>query len=110
MSNTLAIATVTETLRQMLADYVVNLVNGASVTVQPPDASSTLLPNPGVNIFLYQISPNPALRNADLPTRTSGGKLLRRPQAALDLHYLLTFYGDSQLVQQHLLGAVTLAL
>src|SRR5262249_38186519 len=85
-------------------------VSGAHVTALPPDASSGL-PNPGINIFLYQVSPNPALRNADLPTRASKGALLRRPQIALDLHYLLTFYGDeASLEQQRLLGAVALAL
>jgi hypothetical protein len=110
MSNALAIATVTETLLHLLNRHVERAVSGATVTALPPDAPAGL-PNPGVNIFLYQISPNAALRNADLPTRAADGSLLRRPQAALDLHYLLTFYGDpTQLDQQRLLGAVTLAL
>ncbi len=111
MSNALAIATVTETLLHLLQQHIdAAQVPGATVTALSPDASSGL-PSPGVNIFLYQISPNPALRNADLPTRAPDGTLLRRPQAALDLHYLLTFYGDpSQLEQQRLLGAVALAL
>ena len=69
------------------------------------------LPSPGVNAFLYQVAPNVALRNSDLPTRAPDGTLLQRPQAALDLFYLITFYGDDlQLEQQRLLGAVTLAL
>jgi hypothetical protein len=111
MSNALAIATVTESLLQLLTQHLdVAHVPGAQVTALPPDAPAGL-PDPGVNIFLYQISPNPALRNADLPTRRADGMLLRRPQAALDLHYLLTFYGDeTQLEQQRLLGAVALAL
>lgn len=47
------------------------------------------------------------MRNADLPTRRADGSLLRRPQVALDLHYLFTFYGqDSSLDQQRLLGIV----
>jgi hypothetical protein len=111
MSNALAIATVTETLLQLLqARLDVSQVPGALVTALPPDSPSGL-PNPGVNIYLYQVSPNPALRNADLATRAADGTLLRRPQTALDLHYLLTFYGDeTQLEQQRLLGAVALAL
>jgi hypothetical protein len=65
------------------------------------------MPDPGVNIFLYRISPNLAFRHADLPARQADGTLLRRPQAALDLHYLLTFHGDDNLeVPQRLLGAV----
>jgi hypothetical protein len=111
MSNALAIATVTETLVHLLTQHLdAAQVPGATVTAVRPD-SRTGLANPGVNIFLYQISPNSALRNADLPTRQADGTLLRRPQAALDLHYLLTFYGEeARLEPQRLLGAVALAL
>jgi hypothetical protein len=111
MSNALAIASVTETLLHFLQNHIDTAqVSGATVTALPPD-DQTPGRAPGVNIFLYQVSPNPALRNADLPTRAADGTLLRRPQAAIDLHYLLTFYGDeTQLEPQRLLGAVTLAL
>lgn len=107
MSNALAIATVTETLVQVLGNSLSGSgVNGATVTKTRPDDASNL-PASGVNVFLYQVSPNPAWRNADLPTRGPDGSLLRRPQAALDLYYLLTFYGvDATLDQQRLLGAV----
>jgi hypothetical protein len=111
MSNALAIATVTETLLQVLSGGLDGAhVSGARVTALRPDVTSGL-PDPGVNIFLYQVSPNPSWRNADLPTRTADGTLLRRPQAALDLYYLLTFYGDdTRLEQQRLLGAVARTL
>jgi hypothetical protein len=85
-------------------------VNASQVSTLSPDAP-TGIAIPGINVFLYQISPNAALRNQDLPTRTHDNKLLRKPQAAVDLHYLLTFYGDySTLEPQRLLGAATLAL
>ncbi len=111
MSNTLAIATVTETLRYTIHRALPGSgVGGALVTTLRLDAPSGL-PNPGVNIFLYQVTPNLAWQNADLPTRRADGSLLRRPQAALDLHYLLTFYGeDVTLDQQRLLGATVLEL
>jgi hypothetical protein len=111
MSNALAIATVTETLLQVLSSGLVGArVAGAHVTALRPDVKSGL-PDAGVNIFLYQVSPNPSWRNADLPTRSSDGALLRRPQIGLDLHYLLTFYGDdTRLEQQRLLGAVARTL
>lgn len=112
MSNALAIATVTETLVEVLSGALRNdnIVSGAQVTALPPDSSSGL-PETGVNVFLYQITPNAALRNADLPTRSADGTLLRCPQAALDLHYLLTFYGDeTTLDQQRLLGVVASTL
>ena len=111
MSNSLAIATVTETLRNAISKALSGSgVGGAHVTTVRPDASSAL-PTVGVNIFLYQVTPNLACQNADLPTRRADGSLLRRPQAALDLHYLLTFYGDdATLEQQRLLGATILQL
>jgi hypothetical protein len=107
MSNALAIATVTATLQQMLSGSLSRTgLTGAYVTSLRPDAP-TGLPKPGVNVFLYQVTPNTSWRNADLPTRRADGTLLRRPQVAVDLHYLLTFYGDDvTLDQQRLLGAV----
>src|SRR5260370_12855807 len=108
MSNPLAIATVTQTLVQVLSDGLdAAQVTGAHVTALPPDAKAGL-PDAGVNVFLYQVAPNAALRNTDLPTRRADGSLLNRPTAAIDLHYLLTFYGDeTRLEQQRLVAAVT---
>jgi Pvc16 N-terminal domain len=66
---------------------------------------------PLVNVYLYQVTPNAAYRNADLPTRRSNATLVSRPQTALDLHYLFTFHGnDDQLEPQRLLGAVATTL
>ncbi len=111
MSNALAIATATATLSQLITASLDGAnVAGATVTALRPDAPSGL-PSPGVNVFLYQATPNAALRNPDLPTRGPTGQLLRRPQVALDLHYLLSFYGDdSKLEPQRLLGAVAIGL
>lgn len=114
MSNALAIATVTETLFHALTNALpASLVSGAHVTVLRPDDASLQVPGatPGVNVFLYQVTPNTAWRNADLPTRKSDGSLMRRPQVALDLHYLISFYGaDTTFDQQRLLGTVARAL
>lgn len=111
MGNVLSIAAVTETLVNLLtANIAAAGVTGAQVTAFPPDQPNKM-PNPGVNVYLYQVTPNKAFRNADLPTRAVDGTLLRKPQVALDLHYLFTFYGDeTSLEQQRLLGAVSLAL
>jgi len=109
MSNHLAIATVTAALQQVLLPPVQQAVGGASVGFNRPDPANSTIPL--VNIFLYQITPNATYRNADLPTRRSGGSLAQRPQAAYDLHYLFTFHGDDTLLQpQLLLGAVITAL
>jgi Pvc16 N-terminal domain len=111
MSNALAIAAVTETLVSLIGDSLAaSGVAVPGVTALSPDGPGPF-PNPGVNVFLYQVTPNTAYRNFDLPTRAADGSLLRKPQVALDLHYLLTFYGnDAQLEQQRLLGATALAL
>jgi hypothetical protein len=110
MSNFLAIATVTATLRDILFDSILADVSGADVTtVRPVTGANT--PKVGANIYLYQITPNVAFRNSDLPTRGSNGDLSQKPTAALDLHYLLTFYGeDTRLEPQRVLGSVVRTL
>ncbi|HKV40516.1 MAG TPA: DUF4255 domain-containing protein [Blastocatellia bacterium] len=106
MSNFLAIAAVTATLRNKLQGVVPSDVAGADVTmVRPVTGAAT--PTVGANLYLYQVTPNVAFRNSDLPTRDSDGRLVQRPGAALDLHYLFTFYGDdSKLEPQQVLGSV----
>jgi len=107
VSNFLAVATVTATLQQVLQSAIGADVPGAKATMVRPDAPGHGVPEVGVNIFLYQITPNAALRNADLPTRTSDGRPSQRPAAALDLYYLMSFYGkESQLEPQRVLGSV----
>ncbi|MGE5217820.1 MAG: DUF4255 domain-containing protein [Chloroflexota bacterium] len=105
MSNYLAIATVTGTLQHVLSSAAA-VVPGAKVSTTRPDGGAAAAKDPAINIFLYQVMPNPAYRNVDLPTRRANGQLVQRPQAALILHYLLSFYGDdNNLEPQRLLGA-----
>lgn len=109
MSNYLAIATVTAALQQVLQGPVTNAVSGATVGFNRPNGTSGGAAL--VNVYLYQVTPNGAYRNADLPTRRTDGTLAQKPQAALDLHYVFTFHGDEkQLEPQRMLGAVTSTL
>jgi hypothetical protein len=86
-------------------------VPGADVTTVRPDGSGNGTPDIGVNLYLFQVTPNAAWRNNDLPTRGSNGEVVQRPRVALDLHYLLTFYGDeNQLEPQRVLGSVVRTL
>jgi hypothetical protein len=111
MSNYLAVATVTAALHRLLQATAGADVPGATVTTYRPESSTNGTEAPAVNIYLYQVLPNAALRNRDLPTRSSGGDLLQRPVAALDLHYLFTFSGaDEELEPQRLLGSVVRTL
>lgn len=110
MSNFLAIATVTAALSDLVRTAIPpDLSNAVVTTVRPGgEAAST---DPRVNVFLYQVTPNPNWQNVDLPTRRAAGDLMQRPQAALDLHYLLTFSGaDAQLEPQRILGSVVRTL
>ena len=110
MSNYLAIATVTAALQQLLQGPVGNAVSGAVVGFSRPEKNGSGK-DVGVNVYLYQVTPNAAFRNADLPTRRSDGSLVRTPLAALDLHYLFTFHGrDDILDPQLMLGAVASTL
>ena len=110
MSNYLAIAAVTATLRNLLQSALNEELVGAGVTTVRPDADADL-PATGANIFLFQAVPNAAWRNADLPTRSRDGRLVQRPVTALDLHYLLTFYGsEGDLEPQRALGIVARTL
>ena len=112
MSNYQAIATVTATLSQILQQEAQDAVPGSIVKPFHPDAISDLQkPSEGVNIFLYQVAPNSAWRNADLPTRSGDSTLLKRPQVALDLYYLLSFFGkEEKLSPQLLLGKIVSVL
>jgi hypothetical protein len=105
VSNALAIATVTTALAQIVRTAAQSAVGGAEVLTSRPDPNAT--PGYRIHLFLYQVTPNGAMRNNDLPTRSSNGRLIQRPAVALDLHYLLAFYGNEiELEPQRMLGAV----
>lgn len=106
MSNHLAIATVTAVLQKIVETAARSEVPGAEVRIGRPD---TAVANQGARIalYLYQVAPNAALRNNDLPTYDSAGKLVSRPQAALELYYLLSFQGEeSDQTPERMMGAV----
>ena len=110
MSNFLAVATATEALRLFIVraltpdiPFAVNVISGRPPAEPPAE--------PTITVFLYQVTPDPHLRNLDEPMRSSDGTLLSRPVAALDLSYLITFFGDeTQLVPQRMLGCVVRSL
>lgn len=104
MSNHLAIATVTAAIGQIAHAAAQSAVAGVGLRFGRPNAADT---GARVNVFLYQVAPNAALRNTDLPTRGSDGRMSNRARAALDLHYLLSFYGNAQLFEpDRMAGAI----
>lgn len=107
MSNHLAVAAVTATLRQIVFEVAQAAVGGVTITAGRPVAN----PTRGANVFLYQVAPNAAFRNEDMSTRSIAGRLERRPRAALDLFYLISFHGEeAQYIPQRILGAVVARL
>ena len=119
MSNTLAIAAVTSTIRFVLSQALGGAqpgpVGSAAVTTMRPDQVAVHddlgEPAKGINVYLHQVTPNHAWNLTDLPTRRADGSLSRRPVAALDLHYLISCFGDdTHLDAQRLLGRAVLAL
>jgi hypothetical protein len=112
MSNALAIAGVTAVLRDLLdsgmIDHAVTdaMGQGVSVTAVAPDriALEGTDAKPQLNVFLHQATPNAAWRNIALPSRDGNGHRLSNPPLALDLHYLITAYGLSDLQAEVLLG------
>ncbi|MFE9018100.1 DUF4255 domain-containing protein [Streptomyces sp. NPDC007808] len=117
MSNSLAIAAVTSTVRFVLdralqAPHPGAVGNTRVTTLRPDRLSVSDLVHPaGINVFLYQVTPNHAWNLSDLPTRGDDGSYLRRPVCALDLHYLITSYGEGpSLDAQRLLGRTVTAL
>lgn len=111
MSNSLAIATATATLRSILYENAVIDVPGVNVTARRPYAELNQDQGAEIAIYLFQVTPNSAYRNNDLPTRGADGTLVQRPIAALDLHYMISFYGNEQTLEpQILLGNVVRTL
>jgi Pvc16 N-terminal domain len=107
MSNTLAIAGVSAALKDLLATNMLRHrvadALGAAVTVSvlSPDLVPRSDHGPYLNLFLYQVTENTALRNVAPSSRSPAAQ----QPLALDLHYLLTAYGAAELHAEVLLGA-----
>ncbi|WP_329206308.1 DUF4255 domain-containing protein [Streptomyces sp. NBC_00683] len=106
MSNALAVATVTQALA-LLIESNLGPEMDIAVKVETRKPPSEPPSEPTITVFLYQVTPNAAMRNNDLPTRAADGTLRNRAAAPLDLHYVISAYGEeTELVGQRLLGCV----
>jgi hypothetical protein len=111
MSNSLALAAVTAALGRVISQAlhaVPNLSAAPELRIGRPPLDLNFV---GANLFLYRVNPSTSRRNDDLATRASDGTLVRRPQAALDLDYLISFYGSDPGLEPHrLMGSVVALL
>jgi hypothetical protein len=117
MSSGMAIAAVSYLLRALLfetfTDEETSAVTGsivAATTLPPARVAVGEQEVPQVNVFLYRLTPNPAWRNVGLPARDARGDRQANPPLALDLHYVLSAYGHSELQSELLLGYAMQAL
>jgi hypothetical protein len=79
--------------------------NPVRVTSKPPDVVlSGVQEEPGLNIYLYHLTPNQGWRNAGLPSRNGNGDRVANPPLAIDLHYLLMAYGREEYQAEILMG------
>ncbi len=111
MSTALAIASVTHVLKDLLNNGLIDQnVSGATggnvnVTALAPDRIDVSATGQSqLNLFMYRVSPNLGWNNTELPSRNAQGQRLSNPPLALNLHYLLTAYGASELHAEILLG------
>ena len=111
MSNVLAIAATTRTLRNLLLARMPLLdgdLSDLEVTLQPPDVARKGISKAQLNVFLYQVVYNAAWRNQDMPGRVRPGESAT-PALALNLHYLITAWGrgesDSDAISHRVLAA-----
>lgn len=104
MSDFKAIGGVSATLKILLKDRMANQI---PVTIAPPDVKEvSSATGKRVNLFLYQVTENAHLKNQEIPG-TGHPADYGHPPLALDLHYLLTAYGESdedEVEAHHLLG------
>lgn len=107
MSNYLAIAAVTATFKNFLQEKTSNVISGHNITIGRPKEGTPK----GITIFLYQVIYNPDHRNDDLPMRRAGDTTFsQRPRAALDLYYLLSFYGNEEPLEPQILLGSTISV
>jgi hypothetical protein len=109
MSNANAIAAVTATLQAILGTEITTDpdLNDTTVTALPLDKARGTITTNQLNLFLYQVLPNAAWRNMDMPKTIRPGETGMSP-LALDLRYLITAFGRENDTKQpfdhHLLG------
>jgi hypothetical protein len=101
MSNALAIAAATATLRSLL----IRGLGIPDVTVKPLDTARKGSSSDQVNLFLYQTAIDAAWRNQDMPRQIKAGEI-GQPPLPLCLYYLVTAFGegDDETKAQQLLG------
>jgi hypothetical protein len=109
MSSPLAIGAVSAVVRNLLDNGMVDVgvpIGSVRVTAVAPDTIDLDDSNstPAINVFMYRVSRNIGWENAALPARNTRGERVSNQPLALNLHYLVTAYGDDDFEAEILLG------
>ena len=111
MSTALAIAGVTQLLRDLLNDGLVdndvaaNIGTNVVVHARAPDLLDPVSDeNSVLNVFLYKVDPQPNWQNEILATRGPDGRRVANTPLALDLYYLISAASGEDLHADILLG------
>lgn len=111
MSTALAIAGVTQLLRDLLNDGLVdndvaaNIGTNVVVHARAPDLLDPVTDeNSVLNVFLYKVDPQPNWTNEILATRGPDGRRVANTPLALDLYYLVSAASGEDLHADILLG------
>jgi hypothetical protein len=100
VSDFLAIGGVSATLQSLLSDRMElpDEAPVAPVSIGPPPFSpkdnEPRKEEPRINLFLYRVDQNGFLQNQEIPGRGGGG--YGHPPLSLNLHYLVTAYGNAE--------------
>ncbi len=112
MSSAFAIGAVTLVLRDLLNNgvndnsFLQTGVGNVTVSALPPDRIpiSEGDERSRINLFMYQATPNQGWQNVGLASRNNTGERISNPPLALDLHYLVSVYGQQEFHAEALLG------
>ncbi|WP_136440760.1 DUF4255 domain-containing protein [Pacificoceanicola onchidii] len=108
MTNALAIAGITATLKDLLDDGVVNggleTLGPIEVTARPPDLIIGDDEKNRLNIYPWKITQSSAFRNECLPAFDGSGNRVDSPRLTLELYYVMTATGAADMNAELLLG------
>jgi hypothetical protein len=89
------VAVATQSLRLLAWDALRLTVPGARVTLERPEETSVgSREEPRLNIYLFQVTIDPTMRNSDLPMRANG-QFASVPTVPVRLRYLFSFFGPT---------------
>jgi hypothetical protein len=107
MSSALSIAAITAILKNLLENVLVQQARTTGIgdvvvtTLSPDRVTIGADERPQLNLYLYRLTPNSGWRRAN---RVDEQKAQQEQSPALDLHYLLSAYGERDVQAEVLLG------